>query len=71
MGKAIISPTDIVADIMDRWPQTAPVFIKHQMGCVGCSMAKFESLEEALKVYHAPVDAFMTEIEELVKDEKR
>ena len=60
-----------VGDIMDRWPQTIPVFIKYQMGCVGCCMAKFETLEDAMQIYHAPKDEFLREINRVIKGKKQ
>ncbi len=68
MNAAKVDPGALVGEIMDRWPETVPVFIKYQMGCAGCSMAKFETLEDALKIYEAPIDLFLNEIEQSIKD---
>jgi hybrid cluster-associated redox disulfide protein len=40
-----------VAEVMDRWPQTVPVFVRHRMVCVGCPIASFESLVEVTEIY--------------------
>ncbi len=57
-----ISPQDTVFDVMSEWPSTVPVFIRHKMNCVGCSMAAFEALEDALTIYGLPVDPFIEEL---------
>jgi hybrid cluster-associated redox disulfide protein len=51
-----------VADLLRDWPQTIPVFLKHGMACVGCSMASFETLGGAAQVYGLPPDAFAREL---------
>ncbi len=57
-----IKTDHIIAEIFDRWPQTVPVFLRHRMGCVGCSMADFEPLYRALEIYELPLDPFLEEL---------
>jgi len=59
MEENLVSPEQIVQDIMIRWPQTIPVFLAHRMNCVGCSMAAFEVLEDALNIYCLSADRFL------------
>jgi hybrid cluster-associated redox disulfide protein len=56
-----------VADLMRNWPQTIPVFLKHNMACVGCSMSAFETLKDAARIYGIALDTFMGELQEAVK----
>lgn len=44
----------IVADVMDRWPQTVPVFNRRHMACPGCVMAPFMTVGEAARSYDLP-----------------
>lgn len=38
MNKPNLEDPDLpLADLMTRWPQTIPVFIRHRMLCVGCA----------------------------------
>lgn len=68
MSKQRIDPGTLIGEIMEQWPQTVPVFIKYQMGCAGCSLAKFETLDDAMKNYQTPVEEFLREIDLLLKD---
>lgn len=43
--------TMIVGDVMERWPDTVPVFIRHRMACPGCVMAPFMTVREAAREY--------------------
>ena len=51
-----------VQAIVREWPQTIPVFLKHRMSCVGCSLEAFDSLGDALRNYTIPADAFLEEL---------
>ncbi len=64
MDQQTITADMIVEDIFNSWPQTVPVFLRHKMGCVGCSMASFEPLSSALEIYGLDVDLFLAELDE-------
>ena len=57
-----INPQSIVEEVLDTWPQTAKVFIKHGASCVGCDMACFETLQSASQIYNFSLDIFIDEI---------
>ena len=59
----MIEPQTSVAEIMQRWPETIPIFLKYQTSCVGCLMASFESLESAAAVYDLPLEQFLRDLE--------
>jgi len=56
----------MVADILDRWPQTISVFLRYKMKCVGCSMSAFEVLSDALIIYGIPADQFLDDLNNAV-----
>jgi len=45
-----------VADVLARWPQTTRVFIRRRMACVGCAMARFDSVAYVAEAYRIPVE---------------
>lgn len=51
-----------VADFLEQWPQAIPVFLRHHMACVGCSMSAFETLGGAAKIYNLQADDFLSEL---------
>lgn len=51
-----------VAEILERWPQTIPVFLRYQTSCVGCSMNGFETLEDAMSIYHLQQTDFLQDL---------
>ena len=57
-----LTPQNTVADTLDTFPQTISVFLKHQMICVGCAMAEFDTLEEAANNYSIPMVQLLDEL---------
>lgn len=51
-----------VAALLDDWPGATTVFLRHRMGCPGCGMARFETLDEVLDVYGLCGRAFKDEL---------
>ena len=62
MDKNFPSPASLVADVLLEWPQVIPVFLKHRMGCVGCTMSSFNTLSDVTRIYQLPAEPFMDEL---------
>lgn len=60
-----LSRTMTVADLVDRCPGVARAFAAQGMACVGCPMARFETVQEVASVYRLQIDAFMEDIARL------
>jgi len=56
----------LVSEVMEHWPQTIPVFLKHRMNCVGCEMSIFEALGDAARMYGIPGEQFIQELQQAV-----
>lgn len=54
-----IDPHMTVAQLLDRHPRVARVFLDRRMACVGCSIAAFETLEEVAAVYGEDPERFV------------
>jgi hybrid cluster-associated redox disulfide protein len=52
----------IVAELLAEHPEAAPVFLKYRMNCLGCEMSPFETLGDALRIYHLPIQPFLQEL---------
>lgn len=53
-----------VMEVVQRWPETISVFLKYHTACVGCSMAVFETLGSAARIYHLPLQQFLIDLEQ-------
>ena len=52
----------IISDVLERWPETAVIFHKYNMACVGCVMAPFYDIEAAIEIYRLDRDQFLQEL---------
>ncbi len=53
----------LVADLLVRFPDLARLFIEMRLGCVGCSMTKFCTLEEVSIQYELEIGKFLAEVQ--------
>jgi len=66
MEPQTISSHLTAAEVMQRWPATVPVFIRHCLACVGCPFAPFETLAEIPAIYDLQLDEFMRELQQTI-----
>ena len=59
-----------VEEVLTEWPQTADVFNRHNMACVGCPVAPFYSVAEAVGVYALSLEEFAAELQQAISGEK-
>ena len=53
-----------VREVLQKWPETLFVFMKHKTYSVGCFMQKFCTLNDVAEVYHLSPEEL---IDELIK----
>lgn len=56
-----------VAEVMDCWPQTIPVFFRYRMACIGCPIAPFETVAEVAAIYGLNLKRFLSELEQTIR----
>ncbi len=56
----------IIAEVLDNYPETAPLFLEIGMHCLGCPSARGESVEQACMVHGADVDTLIEKINALI-----
>lgn len=63
----MITKDSIIGDVLDQFPQTAPLFLSMGMHCLGCPASRGESIEQACMVHGADVDELVKAINEIAK----
>jgi len=58
-----------IAELLKRWPETAPVFQRYGMACVGCALDSFCSVADAAETYGLPLAQFLAELAPIVGQE--
>lgn len=54
----------IIAEVLGMDRETAPVFMKHGMHCLGCPASSGESIEQAAMVHGINVDDLIKDLNE-------
>jgi hybrid cluster-associated redox disulfide protein len=57
-----ITTESIVEEVLERFPASIGVFVRWRMHCVGCPIARFETVAEACGIYRRPVEPFVAEL---------
>ncbi len=65
------TPATSVAKLLRDYPQTIPVFLEFHMDCVGCSMASFEKIGDAARIYHVPAALFFQSLIKAITPEEQ
>ena len=53
--------------VINQYPKTIKVFIKYNMGCIGCSMANQETIAQGCLAHGIDPDSFIKELNQAVK----
>ncbi|MGI6066648.1 MAG: DUF1858 domain-containing protein [Bacillota bacterium] len=56
-----------IMEVVAKWPDTAEVFMKHGMGCLGCAAARFENIEQGASAHGMDVDALIKDLNKAVE----
>lgn len=58
-----------IGDVVMRYPQTIEVFLRHGLMCVGCTVARFENIEQGAMAHGINVDLLMKDLNAAVAEE--
>lgn len=51
-----------IGDVVQNYPQTIEVFLKHGLMCFGCAIARFENVEQGAAAHGINVDTLMKDL---------
>ena len=63
MKTSTLTPDMTVYQVMNRWPASIRVFMDFRMGCVGCPIATFHSVDEASREHAIDGGAFLAALQ--------
>ncbi|HUZ02662.1 MAG TPA: DUF1858 domain-containing protein [Thermomicrobiaceae bacterium] len=61
-GAPTIRADTTIDALLDHFPRAAAVFVRRRMHCVGCPLARFETVGDACAIYRQPVDAMLGDL---------
>lgn len=65
--KEMITKENSITDTVEKYPETAEVFMKHGMHCLGCMAARFENIEQGAMAHGIDVDKLMEDLNKVIK----
>lgn len=60
-----------VQDLLELYPETVPVFMRHRMACVGCDITALETVAEAIDIYRLDGARFLDELMQVIQSKGR
>ena len=57
--------------LLEARPGAARILLRHGMACIGCAMARFETVAEAAREYHVDLDGLLKELRGLKRHARR
>ncbi len=69
-GEAVvqIQADTSVSELIKTYPAVIPVFLQHQMACVGCGMSAFETVGDAARIYGIKAEDFLAKLRAVITD---
>ena len=61
-----VEATQLVDDVMRRWPMTIRAFLNHRMHCVGCPIACFHTVGDACREHGVDQAEFLADLEAII-----
>jgi hybrid cluster-associated redox disulfide protein len=53
-----------IMETIQKYPDVVGVFVAHGLGCIGCAMANFETIEQGAIAHGMDIDALMKDLNE-------
>jgi hybrid cluster-associated redox disulfide protein len=67
MSKDKISEEMTIKEVIDTYPETAMVFMKYNVGCIGCLAASFEKIKDIATVHGIDIKALVKDLNLVVQ----
>jgi hybrid cluster-associated redox disulfide protein len=70
MSKEKISEDMTIKEVIDTYPETAMVFMRYNIGCIGCLAASFEKVKDIATVHGIDTKALVKDLNQAVIQKK-
>jgi len=57
-----IKDDSLVQDVVERYPQTIPIFNHHGLQCVGCYISPFHTIADTAREYALAVEPLLADL---------
>ncbi|MFO7683611.1 MAG: hypothetical protein R6X34_26560 [Chloroflexota bacterium] len=63
MAQDLLLPQKTIDEVLTNWPETAVVFKRRNMACIGCSLSQFCTTTDAAADYNLSLPELIAELE--------
>lgn len=56
-----------ITEVVQNFPETVEVFMKHGLHCLGCAAARFENIEQGSRAHGIDVNVLIEDLNKAVK----
>lgn len=67
----MITKDMIIADVLRMDRETAPIFMRHGLHCLGCPASSMESIADAAMVHGLDVEALLKDLNEFLAGKQK
>jgi hybrid cluster-associated redox disulfide protein len=60
--QATITADMSIIEVVQKYPDTVHVFMRHGLGCIGCALARFENIRQGAEAHGIDVDALVKDL---------
>lgn len=68
---ATITKEMSIGEIVQKYPQTVKVFLRHGLMCIGCAAARFENLEQGATAHGIAIDPLLKDLNAAIAPESK
>ena len=65
----MITGTETITEVVDKYPQTVEVFQKYGMHCFGCMAARFENVEQGARAHRIDVPNLLKDLNKVIENQ--
>lgn len=65
MSQSVSKDTNL-RELLMQYPDSAKVFAAYGIGCIGCALASYETIEQGLNAHGINVDEFLKDLNETI-----
>lgn len=66
----VITKSMSIGEVVQKHPETIPVFMQQGLHCLGCAIASFESIEQGAQAHGIDADALVKGLNDVVAGTK-
>lgn len=58
-----------IGEVVQKYPETVQVFLRHGLMCIGCAVARYENIEQGARAHGIDLEALVTDLNTAVSSE--